>query len=140
MGITVTWDTEEKVTICYTVTGRWSWNNIYTAVEKVTGILDRISRQVDLIINVREAGQPYSMIWDTRRIAAMAHPRLSMAVIVGKTLLKAVITEAFNSDFSCTPDEFELRHVATPEEAREILDARRPASTFYIPKRNAPAP
>jgi hypothetical protein len=55
MGISVKWDNDEQTIIQYVFDGRWSWNDLYTALDKVKEMSCSVDHRVDAIINFSNA-------------------------------------------------------------------------------------
>lgn len=55
MSISVKWDNDEQTIIQYVFDGRWSWNDLYTALDKVKEMSGSVDHRVDAIINFSNA-------------------------------------------------------------------------------------
>ncbi len=55
MGISVKWDNDEKTIIQYVFDGRWTWNDLYAALDKVKEMSGSVDHRVDAIINFSNA-------------------------------------------------------------------------------------
>src|SRR5690606_34900993 len=50
MPITVNWDTEEKHAIRLDITGKWTWDEMWTALEVIHELLEQVDYTVTIVI------------------------------------------------------------------------------------------
>jgi hypothetical protein len=55
MGISVQWDNDEQTIIQYVFEGRWTWNDLYAALDQVQTMAASVDHQVDAIIDLTGA-------------------------------------------------------------------------------------
>ena len=94
MGIELTWDNEEKTILCHAYKGAWTVRDLYGAIDESRRLLLEVGHPVDLIIDMRESGNPPPGLMPAYRYADKKVPenqRLVVMVEVGKVML------AFNS-------------------------------------------
>ena len=88
MGINVSWDDAERKIIYFHFAGQWEWDELYTASDQATAMLDSADHTVDFIMDIREASQnPKDLMSHAERIASGSHPRRGIMVVVGANKL-----------------------------------------------------
>ncbi len=120
MGIKVTWDNAERTIIYFDFEGRWDWDELYTASEQATRMLDSVDHVVDFIMDIREAQQiPKDFMSHAEHIASGSHPRRGIMVVVGANGLLRTLGSGLRRLF---PDATRnLAFAADLEEAYEII-------------------
>jgi len=90
MGISVQWDNDEKTIIQYVLDGRWTWNDLYSALDKVKEMSGSVDHRVDAIINFSKADLiPSGSIFSfngkkhAQKLAAKANEARGLIVITG---------------------------------------------------------
>lgn len=98
MGINISWVNEERTIAQYTFDGRWTWDQLYHAVQEVKVMLNSVSHQVDIVIDLRKNHSvPPGALTHLRSVTLGASPNWGMGVFVGvntfiRTLLRTFIT------------------------------------------------
>jgi hypothetical protein len=86
MGFNVSWDdqTEDRYILCYTVTGRWTWEEFYAARDQARTLADSVDQAViDSIIDLRLGILfPQNALSHFRRMSANSHPKLEPGIVV----------------------------------------------------------
>jgi hypothetical protein len=90
MGIRVNWDNDEQTIILCAFDGRWSWNDLYTALDTVQEMSDSVDHRVDAIINFSKAdlipsGSIFSLDGkkQAQKLASKASEARGLIVIAG---------------------------------------------------------
>ena len=128
MGITNTWDNEEKTIIHQAYVGTWSWDEFDAAQQESGAMLDSVDHRVDLIINIEKSTIPdvrtaLTKFPDIANVPALTHPNAGLAVIAGARQLAATLIEAFGEFYKPAADKIEI--AATLEEAHELIAEHR---------------
>jgi hypothetical protein len=102
MSISVKWDNEEQTIIQYVFDGRWSWNDLYAALDKVKEMSGSVEHRVDAIINFSNADLiPSGSIFSfdgkkhAQKLANKASESRGLIVIAGANSFIRGIYDAF---------------------------------------------
>ena len=88
MGIELAWDNEDQVIIRLTYDRPWTWNDFYTAYDNMDMMINSVSHDVSLLIDVRKAGFPPSGApQHFKRVTQTKHPNIRNIVFVGLPLI-----------------------------------------------------
>ncbi len=86
MGFKVGWDltSEDRLTLCYTVTGRWTWDEFYAARDQARQLADSADQAViDSIIDLRDGSLfPQNALSHFSRMPSDSHPKLEQGIVV----------------------------------------------------------
>ena len=128
MGITNTWDNEEKTIIHQAYEGVWSWAEFDAAQQESGVMLDSVDHKVGLIIDIEkstipEAKTALAKFSDIAAVPALTHPNAGLAVVAGASRLAATLIEAFGKFHK--PAAERMAVVPTLEEAYEIIAEHR---------------
>ena len=97
MGVTISWDHKEAGVMLYTVEGRWTWEDLFAAIDQAREMADSIpNAQVHSIIDIRAGSMfPHNALVHFRRMSnGGANPKLKAgtAVLVGDNFfVKALV-------------------------------------------------
>ncbi len=94
MGITVSWDDEEKTAIRHDYDLQWDWDDFNTAISQTVAMIEGVQRRVDIICNVLNTKIPTSSdyILHGRRALILLNRWLgNIAVVSTSTLVFAMI-------------------------------------------------
>lgn len=131
MGIQVQWDNDEKTILRYDYQARWSWNELYQAVDQGYHLIDSVAHPVAVIIDLTASeGIPPGALSHARSIQQRAHPRISMNVAVNAGGLLSTLTHTFLRLYSALMQATSVHFAATVEEARAVI-AERQVSCKY---------
>lgn len=136
MSINVIWDNPEKTIIRFIYNGDWTLDNFYDALEQAWSLQDKVHYTVHFIIDVQNSGfVPQGVLPHGRPVISRHHPNQGKSIIVGASTLIRALFQTFSK--ICAP-RFEASmygFAATLDEAREQLNARKPASVSTGPLR-----
>ena len=130
MGITVQWDNDEKTVIRQTFNGRWTWDDLYAALDYVAKLTDSVPHRVDAIVDVRHlsmlpGGSLFS--FNTRQHADKLAKRNDVnrgsIIIVGANPLLRGLYDSFRGLYASTASD--VHFVASIEQARALLHDNR---------------
>lgn len=87
MSITVDWYEEEKLNICYKLVGRWTWQDLFDAIEDAVVLLDSVNYPVNIILDVTGTSHvPTLAVNHMARLAnapTVSHPNTNQFLMVG---------------------------------------------------------
>ncbi len=97
MTVNVTWFNEEKTLIHYDFEGRWTWEDLYKAIDDALALLNSVTHRVDIFLDTSNSvSVPNLNVAGLRRVASAptaTHPNTGIFVMVG---LKSFIRIAFD--------------------------------------------
>ncbi len=104
MGINVRWDNEEQTIIQYSFDGRWTWNDLYSALDRVQEMSASVDHRVDAIIDLTHADlMPAGAIFsldgrkNAQKLASKANAARGLIVIAGANAFIRSIYDAFRA-------------------------------------------
>ena len=120
MGIMVAWDNDEKTIIRYTYSSRWTWNELYAALDEQAALQATVSHDVAILIDVRNVHLvPEGFISHVKRVGERVPKNTSARVVVSNSpFLKSLFLLASKLFPHITHD---IQFVATIEEAYALL-------------------
>jgi hypothetical protein len=130
MGITVQWDNDEKAIIRQTFNGRWTWDDLYAALDYVAKLTDSVPHRVDAIVDVRQSsmlpgGSVFS--FNTRQHADKLAKRNDVnrgsIIVVGANPFLRGLYDTFRGLYADTAND--VHFVATLEQGRAFLNDKR---------------
>jgi hypothetical protein len=85
MSIVVSWDNPEKTAIVYTITGRWTWDEFYEALQQERAMLEaEAGERVNFIVNMEQGRMlPDNALSHFARMPKSSHRKAGMMVLVG---------------------------------------------------------
>jgi hypothetical protein len=83
--ITVEWDSPDSNIICYTVAGKWTWDEFYSALNRARALMAQSpAAKVDFIVNMQHGSTlPSGAITHFSRLARVPHTKSDRMVLVG---------------------------------------------------------
>jgi hypothetical protein len=129
MSIHVSWDDAEKTTILYTIDGRWTWNDLYDALDLGRDLMDSVSQEhVDFIVDMTACKLlPDNALSHFARMANKPHPKSGRMIMAGATAFVRALLNVMGRYHGTDVRAKAVKAVATVEEARAVLVAQRRA-------------
>jgi len=130
MGITVQWDSDDKTIIRQTFDGRWTWDDLYAALDYVAKLTDSVPHRVDAIVDVRHSsmlpgGSLFS--FNTRqhadKLAKRNDANRGSIIVVGANPLLRGLYDSFRGLYANTASD--VHFVASMEQARALISDKR---------------
>lgn len=104
MGINVVWDNDEQTIIRYEFNGRWTWNDLFAALDKVQEMSTSVEHRVDAIIDLSRADlMPAGAFFsfdgrkNAQKLASKADAARGLIAIAGANSFIRSIYDAFRS-------------------------------------------
>lgn len=84
MPIFVEWLNEQSCTIVISIVKQWSWEDIFSAIERCHAMMDSVSHPVCTIFDVSQSATwPTNPFKNLQKANEMTHPRSHIVTIVG---------------------------------------------------------
>ena len=135
MGVSVSWDNDDKTALRYDFKGRWTWQEFDAATVEAFAMTGSVPHIVDSISNFEiGAALPPNALFQFRRAMSKAPPNRGITVIVGGSLfIKTMVTT-----FSRLNKQLGERLLIadTLNQARTLLAARRPTLSPLSSRQN----
>jgi hypothetical protein len=127
MTILVNWDNAEKTTILYTIHGRWTWEDLYDALDKGRGMMDSVSHEkVDFIVDMSDCKLlPDNALSNFARMTNKPHPKNGRMVMVGATTFVRALLNMLGRYQGANDNAKAVKAVPSVEEARNVIAAYR---------------
>src|SRR5437016_4023177 len=127
MTIHVTWDDLEKTTILYTINGRWTWSDLYDALDIGRDLMDSVSHEhVDFIVDMTKCKLlPDNALSHFARVSNKPHDKSGHMIMAGATTFVRTLLNAMGRYQGTGSRAKSVKAVPTVEEARVILAAQR---------------
>ncbi len=120
MAITVAWDSEQHTIVRFTFIGRWDWNDFYNASAQSHELIEQVSHNVDLLIDLRNSQMlPENMLSHLNRLPQIAHPNTGAVVIVGANKVMQALSDLYVRVYGKGSRQF--RMVKTLDAGRQFL-------------------
>jgi hypothetical protein len=131
MAIETQWDDEQEQRIRVDVEGRWTWDELHSALERTIEMMDRVPHKVDFIIDVsRSRFIPGGAAQAADNVATSeTHRNEGMKVVVGANALIRIAYEAYRRINRSFGKNQEFRFAKTPDEARAFIARERSAAS-----------
>ena len=127
MGFTVDWIDEARTILCYTVEGKWTWEQFYSARDRARQLADAAEAGlIDTIIDIRNGSlMPNSALTHFRNLSQHSHTRIGVgtAVIVGDNLFVKSMMTVMRTVNGKRMEKFHI--AATIEDALALLARQR---------------
>jgi hypothetical protein len=122
MNIDVTWDNGKKTAILLKYHQGWTLSDLDIAYLEVNELFESVTHPVDLIIDVRNGGNPpREAMRRFRQIVARKHGNVRKVVFVAGSGIVATLLITVTNIISQLFQPPDLLFTVSPEEAREIL-------------------
>jgi hypothetical protein len=85
MPITVDWDTTEKHAIRMEISGKWNWDDIWSALDEIHALLESVDYTVSIIIpgaDVLVRSLPPGLLTQVGALNRRRHPRSGLMIFV----------------------------------------------------------
>lgn len=130
MAIQTQWDDEQKQVIRVEVEGRWSWDELQSALERTIEMMDSVPHKVDFIIDVsRSSLIPGGATQAAQNVATPeTHRNEGVKVIVGANPLMRIAYEAYRRINKSLGKNQEFHFAKTRDEARAFIVRERTTS------------
>lgn len=127
MGVAVTWDNKDMGVLLYTVEGRWTWDDLFVAIEQARVMADSVAQeQVHSIIDIRAGSLfPKDALLHFRKMSnsdGHAKMKSGTAVLVGENFFVKSLVDIMSRWNYRAMQHFTM--TATLDEAREFLVAQ----------------
>ncbi len=124
MGVSVNWDHKEAGVMLYTVEGRWTWDDLFAAIEQARKLAESIpNEQVHSIIDIHAGSLfPHNALVHFRRMSnGTGNPKMKAgtAVLVGDNFFVKALVDIMSRWNYRSMQHFAM--TATLDEAREYL-------------------
>jgi hypothetical protein len=126
MSIQAAWDNDSKTIVSLTYHQPWNWEELEVATVQINALLDSVNCPVDVIIDVREGGQPPSGALDRfRKALRNDHPNIRHVIFVGNKDVVTGFLEIIFRVYGRLSPTSRLRFVNSIEEARTLAAQER---------------
>jgi hypothetical protein len=127
MTILVNWDNAEKTTILYTIHGRWTWEDLYAALNEGRGMMDSVSHdKVDFIVDMTDCKLlPENALSHFARMTTKPHLKNGRMVMAGATTFVRALLNVLGRYQGANENAKAVKAVPTLAEARSIITAYR---------------
>jgi hypothetical protein len=123
VGVTVTWDNEERTRLRWDFEEKWTWDEYYQADQQARTMMEGVSYSIGGIVNLQKSTSlPPETLTHFRRIATNPIPNISISVIVGANALVTAFYKIFRSLYGSAAEKFAFAN--TIEEARTFISHR----------------
>lgn len=123
MAINVKWADESQSAIVYELKGKWTWDELFIAIDEAVQLLDSINHSVNIIIDVSESQYtPPLSVANLRRVAnapTMSHPNTQLLILVGANQFIKIMFQVFSRLFPHAASRY--RMMKTLEEALSVV-------------------
>lgn len=103
MPITVDWYEEEKRNICYRLIARWSWEDLFTAIDEAVVLLDSVDYPVNLVLDMTNTTHvPTLAVNSLAKVASaptMTHPNTKQILMFGANKYIELMMNIFKKFF-----------------------------------------
>lgn len=129
MGVELYWDNDERTVLLMEIDGAWTWDELFTVLDKVKKVTAAASVEMGAIIDV-SAGAIFpggsvftpTALENARRMLKMGDGRMGPVVVAGANgLIRAVVNAAAQLDRSIAAS---VQFARTADEARALLAQR----------------
>lgn len=97
MPISAEWDNEQKTVVHVHIAGRWTWEEMEAAVNRVIALLDTVDHKVDSIFNASGAGPiPPNAFTYLGKMNRVTHPNQASVAVVGLTPMARTLMNTFS--------------------------------------------
>ena len=125
MGVTVDWYDEDKRTIYYEFTGKWTWDEFEPAYTRTIELMDSVDYKTDFILNMLNIEHiPSGAIQRIKKAAEYNHPNMGLAVYVGLHPMMKPIGKIFLKLYPKAAIYYPFDFAQTIEEAEAMLAER----------------
>jgi hypothetical protein len=128
MPVSTTWDNEAKNTVLVTYSTKWTWDELYAAMDRLNAMTDTVEGTVDVIQDWRLSPRlPLNAMLHAKNLISKFHPRVGTNVYVG---MNPLVTGIWNSFVQVYPSALrgkKFLNAPTLEEARNLLGKGREA-------------
>jgi hypothetical protein len=93
MGVTVSWDNDQKTIICYDFHGRWTWEDFYASTAQAFAMTRNVTHRVDVICLIHPgAVLPANAMYHFRQAMVNApHNRGATVIVGGSGFIKRLV-------------------------------------------------
>jgi hypothetical protein len=123
MAIQTQWDDGQNKVIRVEVEGRWSWDELQTALKHTIELMDSVPHKVDFIIDVsRSSLIPGGATQAAQSVATPeTHRNEGIKVVVGSNALMRIAYEAYRRINSSLGKNQEFLFAKSREDARTLI-------------------
>jgi hypothetical protein len=127
LAIQVAWDNDEKTTLLYTILGRWTWEELYDALDEGRTFMDSVSHEhVDFIVDMTDCKLlPANALSHFARMSSKPHPKSGRMVMAGATTFVRALLNVLGRYQGSATKAGAVLAVETADEARAVLAAYR---------------
>jgi hypothetical protein len=124
MPIEIVWDNDERSILRYDVSGKWNWDELFQARDKVFAQMDSASAErIDAIINfVGGLSVPNDALGQIQKLREDPHAKAGLTVMVGTNMfLRTLLSTATKVYNAATGHTVEFMYAKSLEEARQFI-------------------
>lgn len=114
MPIIVKWYDTEKQNICYEVVGRWTWEDLFVAIDEAVQLLDTVDYPVNLILDMTQTSHvPTLAVREMGKVAnapTMSHPNTKKLLVVGANSYIEIMLNVFKKVFPNAGERYLIFH------------------------------
>ncbi len=125
MAIQVFWQDEQKNLIRCTVSGRWTWDDLQTALNQTIKMMDSVNHKVNFMIDLRNGSfviNPLSLLGQTRNfVTSETHRNEGVKVVIGATGLVQTAYDGYRRLTSATGKNQVFHFADSEAQAHQII-------------------
>jgi hypothetical protein len=129
MAIQVGWQDENKRIIRCAVSGRWTWDELQTALGKTIKLMDSVDHKVDFVIDLRNGSfviNPLSILGQARSVATPeTHRNEGVKVVIGANSLVQTAYNTYRGITSAMGKNQVFHFADTEAQAYDIIQRER---------------
>jgi hypothetical protein len=127
VAISVNWDNPEKTVLTYTIHGRWTWEELYAALDEGRNLMDLTSYpHVDFIVDMTDCNLlPANALSHFARMSSKPHPKSGQMVMAGATTFVRALLNVLGRYQGTGVRAQAVMAVQTLDEARAVLEVYR---------------
>ncbi len=120
MPVTISWDNPDKTILLYQFENRWTWDELYAALNDAWRLLNEGETPVDIIMDMEHADViPANAIAQFSKISSALHPRMRTIVIVGGGGMAASLLSIFAKVYGKSSQRYHV--VVSREKAYALI-------------------
>ena len=120
MPVNVSWDNADHNVVRYDYTGKWTWEEVYAAIDQANALMHSVSHPVSIIHDLTQsAGIPSSALTHAHRITMGIPENWAVSVVVGSGMFTESLLNIFTKIYRKLGDRYQTAH--SLDEARVII-------------------
>ena len=124
MPIEIVWDNDQNTTLRYDVSGKWTWDELWAARDKVFALMDSAAAsRVDAIIHFKDGmNLPSDAMAQLKQLRENPHAKAGLTVMIGANMFMRTLFGTFTKVYnSTTGHSVDFLYAKTLPEARELI-------------------